>query len=111
MKSQILQLLAEYAEEEGTQLEFAMRDMLTECIHVCEDKSWSFAGTMAAAIEVFKEEKNGERGQYEQQMDLCPLCGSSNICNEDALDLDAGQLEVTCHDCSYQWVEPADLVG
>lgn len=38
------------------------------------------------------------------QFDKCPNCRSSNIANEEGPDED-GRLQVTCHDCSYQWTE------
>lgn len=38
--------------------------------------------------------------------DTCPKCKSSNISNEDAPH-DDGSLDLTCHDCSYQWNESA----
>lgn len=38
-----------------------------------------------------------------QMLDHCPNCGSDNIANEGPPE-DSG-LEVTCHDCSRQWID------
>jgi len=38
-----------------------------------------------------------------ETLDSCPKCGSNNIANEDGAS-DVG-LEVTCHNCSHQWVD------
>lgn len=48
----------------------------------------------------------GERGHSDKPLDKCPECGSDNIANEGPPE--DGELEVTCHDCSHQWVEPAE---
>ena len=112
MKEKILAMVEEIANGEGTERRSAMRDLLTICIHVCEEEGWSFARTIAGAIEVFKEEQeigvqggDAQRGSYKESLDHCPLCGTDNICNEDSPD-DAAQIEITCHNCGYQWVEP-----
>jgi len=36
--------------------------------------------------------------------ETCPKCGSDNIANEGPKN-DQGSLELTCHDCSFQWEE------
>jgi len=40
---------------------------------------------------------------YNEPQEYCPHCGSDNIANEDAQE--HGWLPVTCHDCSFQWIE------
>ncbi|RYZ76831.1 MAG: hypothetical protein EOP04_31610 [Proteobacteria bacterium] len=51
---------------------------------------------------------SNESDKYSTGMDICPSCDSDNIANEDAEeDLGNGEtrLEITCHDCTYQWLE------
>lgn len=38
-----------------------------------------------------------------QMLEKCPSCGGDNIANEGPPE-DVG-FEVTCHDCSHQWVD------
>lgn len=42
--------------------------------------------------------------EYSSAQEKCPNCASNNISNEDAPD--NKMLDVSCHDCSYQWSEP-----
>ncbi len=48
--------------------------------------------------------RDGERGEYSEPQEICPCCKSSVICNYGPPEGD--RLEVTCNDCSFQWIEP-----
>jgi hypothetical protein len=56
--------------------------------------SLQFTGIFAAVTEE----------EYDEPQDNCPNCGSDNITNEGPPE--DGQLQVTCHNCAFQWVEP-----
>lgn len=43
--------------------------------------------------------------EYDLPQEKCPNCQSDNIANEDGPNDNI--LEVTCHDCSFQWSEPS----
>lgn len=43
-------------------------------------------------------------GEFEEPQEVCPACKSDNIANEGPPEDDI--LHVTCHDCSFQWIEP-----
>jgi len=46
--------------------------------------------------------------QFEHGLNVCPSCDSDNISNEDHEELDnkgETSLEVSCHDCGFQWLE------
>jgi predicted RNA-binding Zn-ribbon protein involved in translation (DUF1610 family) len=45
--------------------------------------------------------RDAEEGHH---FEICPNCDSSNIANEGPVN-EHGQLHVTCHNCSFQWVE------
>lgn len=50
-----------------------------------------------------------EWGLYDNPQDVCPKCGSDDICNEDGPD--DGLLPVTCHNCGYCWSEPYLIIS
>ena len=61
-------LLAKYHTEAGSTSHGAIRDCLTELMHICQDShSIDFDERLEAAREVYREEMN-EKG-------LCPACG------------------------------------
>jgi len=52
---------------------------------------------------------HAETGEILKTDQTCPKCGSENIANEEP-ENDFGELEVTCHDCSYQWQEESEAI-
>jgi predicted RNA-binding Zn-ribbon protein involved in translation (DUF1610 family) len=56
--------------------------------------SLQYAGIYAAVTEE----------EYDDPQDNCPNCGSDNIANEGPPE--DGNLQVTCHNCAFQWIEP-----
>lgn len=60
LKQRLQALLSEYAAAEGTDLSGAIRDMLTDLLHIGDEVRIDIHERLAAASEVQKEEQEGE---------------------------------------------------
>lgn len=60
MQEQIEKTAREYAEREGTSFEFAIRDVLTDVMHLCDKHGIDFDLRLAGASDVYEEEKELE---------------------------------------------------
>ena len=54
---------------------------------------------------MFEDIPIGERVELDIVQEVCPRCLSDNITNEGAAAPE-GFMEVTCHHCMLQWIEP-----
>lgn len=56
------EMLKNYGLSAGTDLNCAIRDLLTELMHICDDSRLDFAGRIQAARETYRHER-AERSQ------------------------------------------------
>jgi hypothetical protein len=54
---ELLRLISAVKQDQKTDLSCAIRDVLTDLAHICEDNNIDFDGRCDAAIEVAKEEE------------------------------------------------------
>ena len=62
IRTPLEELLRNYGLSAGTDLSCAIRDLLTELMHICDDSRLDFAGRCRAARETYRHER-AERSQ------------------------------------------------
>ena len=62
IRTPVEELLKNYGISAGTDLSCAIRDLLTELMHICNDSRLDFAGRLRAARETYRQER-AERSQ------------------------------------------------
>ena len=62
-------VLQRYANKNGTTTDSAVRDILTDLRHICDDQGLDFAERDQGAYEVYCEEKAEDRRQAQQAAD------------------------------------------
>lgn len=60
LKDRLIALIEEYAEEEGTNEQGALRDILTDLRHIADDKDLDFDFAGVGSEEVYNEELEEE---------------------------------------------------
>lgn len=56
LKDRLIELMAEYAQEEGTSAQSALRDIMTDLRHIADDQDLDFDYAGIASEEVYEEE-------------------------------------------------------
>ena len=57
IRTPLEQMLKSYGRLAGTDLGCAIRDLLTEMMHLCDDNRLDFAGRLRAARETYRQER------------------------------------------------------
>ena len=58
IRTPLERMLKNYAHSAGTNLSCAVRDLLTELMHLCDDSHVDFDGRLCAAQEVYRQERS-----------------------------------------------------
>lgn len=92
LRGPLTRFIDEHAERTGTDFPCAVRDVITELLHICDERLLDFAEREAAAREVYLEELAERReriiGKFIPQAWV----------NGHAVDLDEGRAEFDCTD-------------
>ena len=57
IRTPLEQMLKSYGHSAGADLRCAIRDLLTELMHLCDDNRLDFAGRLRAARETYRQER------------------------------------------------------
>ena len=56
MKTKLITIINEYKKSEGTSTQSAIRDCITDLLHICKEENISFEECLGGAWEVFEQE-------------------------------------------------------